>query len=151
MPGRVLRGSGQQFAAVPLKRQGSEIRVLLLTSRGTGRWVLPKGWAERGLTGPEVAAKEAFEEAGLVGEVQPNSLGTYSYDKSMTQDQSVPCRVEVFTLWVDQQLDEWPERAQRIRQWFSLSEAGGKVHEADLRVILEKLAKQYEESGAQSE
>ena len=143
MPGRVLRESGQQFAAVPLRRQGDEVRVLLLTSRGTGRWVLPKGWAEEGLTGPEVAAKEAFEEAGLVGEVQPDPVGAYSYAKALPRERVVPCRVEVFALWVSQQLGDWPEREQRVRQWFSLSEAAGKVHEDDLRLLLDRLAAQY--------
>lgn len=145
MAGRVLRESGQQFAAVPLIRQGDEVRVLLLTSRGTGRWVLPKGWAERGLTGREVAAKEAFEEAGLVGEVGPEALGSYSYLKEMVKAPAVPCRVEVFALWVDQQLVDWPEREQRVRQWFSLPEAARKVHEDELRLLLERLAEQYGE------
>ncbi|MCR0985718.1 NUDIX hydrolase [Roseomonas populi] len=128
---------------MPLRRQEGEVRVLLLTSRGTGRWVLPKGWAEEGLTGAEVAAKEAFEEAGLVGEVQPDPLGVYSYVKAMPQEQVMPCRVEVFALWVGQQLGDWPEREQRVRRWFSLSEAAGKVHEDDLRLLLERLAAQY--------
>jgi 8-oxo-dGTP pyrophosphatase MutT (NUDIX family) len=143
MAGRVLRESGQQFAAVPLMQQGDQVRVMLLTSRGTKRWVLPKGWAEQDLTGPEVAAKEAFEEGGLVGKVQLDSLGTYSYLKEMPQAQAVPCQVEVFAMWVDQQLDEWPERAQRVRQWFSLSEAAEKVQESGLRLLLERLAEQY--------
>jgi 8-oxo-dGTP pyrophosphatase MutT (NUDIX family) len=143
MAGRVLRESGQQFAAVPLMQQGDQVHVMLLTSRGTKRWVLPKGWAEQDLTGPEVAAKEAFEEGGLVGKVQLDSLGTYSYLKEMPQAQAVPCQVEVFAMWVDQQLDEWPERAQRVRQWFSLSEAAEKVQESGLRLLLERLAEQY--------
>jgi len=142
MAGRVLRKSGQQFAAVPLAQPGDQVWIMLLTSRGTGRWVLPKGWAEQDLTGPEVAAKEAFEEAGLMGEVQPDSLGTYRYLKEMPQAQAVPCQVEVFAMWVDQQLDDWPERAQRVRQWFPLSEAATKVQEDDLRLLLEGLAKQ---------
>jgi 8-oxo-dGTP pyrophosphatase MutT (NUDIX family) len=143
MAGRVLRESGQQFAAAPLTQQGDQIRVMLLTSRGTGRWVLPKGWAEQDLTGPEVAAKEAFEEAGLVGEVQPESLGTYSYLKERPQAPPQPCRVEVFTMWVDRQLDDWPERAQRVRRWFSLTEASEKVQEDDLRLLLQNLASQH--------
>jgi 8-oxo-dGTP pyrophosphatase MutT (NUDIX family) len=151
MPGRVLREGGKQFAAVPLMQEGTQVRVMLLTSRGTGRWVLPKGWAEQGLTGPEVAAKEAFEEAGLIGVVQPESLGAYLYEKSMPQDRTVPCRVEVFVLWVSQQLDDWPERAQRVRQWFSLSEAAGKVNESDLCLLFKRLAKQYGEADVRSD
>lgn len=143
MAGRVLRESGQQFAALPLIRQGKQIRVLLLTSRGTGRWVLPKGWAEQDLTGVEVAAKEAFEEAGLVGELQPQSIGTYGYLKEMPQTGAVSCRVEVFAMWVDQQLDDWPERTERVRQWFSLLEAAGKVQEDELRLLLEDLGKKH--------
>jgi ADP-ribose pyrophosphatase YjhB (NUDIX family) len=104
MPGRVIRESGQQFAALPLMRQGKQVWVVSLTSRGTGRWVLPKGWAEQDLTEAEVAAKEALQEAGFVGELQPHAVGTYSYLKKMPQTQAVPGRVEVFAMWVDQQL-----------------------------------------------
>jgi hypothetical protein len=82
-----------------------------------------------------------------VGEVQPDSLGTYSYLKEMPQAQAVRCRVEVFAMWVDEQLDDWPERAQRTRRWFPLSEAAEKVQEDDLRLLLERLAKQHGSRG----
>ena len=59
---------GRQFAALPFSPREGETMVMLVTSRETHRWILPKGWAEKRLTGPELAAKEAFEEAGLVGE-----------------------------------------------------------------------------------
>lgn len=98
MARRALRGSGQQFAALPLMRQGKEDQVILRTSRGTKRWVLPKGWAEQDLTGAEVAAKEALGEAGLMGELQPHAIGTYSCLKEMPQIQAVPCQVEVFIM-----------------------------------------------------
>ncbi|MFC0389497.1 NUDIX hydrolase [Muricoccus vinaceus] len=140
MPGKVLRGGGLQFAAVPLRQDGYRLRVMLLTSRDTGRWVLPKGWAEQGLTGPEVAAKEAFEEAGLRGEVQAGPFGTYRYRKCMSRGRVIPCRVEVFAMWVDQVLEDWPERSQRAREWFSPREAARKVQEDGLRLLLEGLA-----------
>jgi len=69
-------GPGRQFAALPVTERDGETLVLLVTSRDTGRWVLPKGWAERGLTGSELAAKEAFEEAGVVGEVGTTPIST---------------------------------------------------------------------------
>jgi 8-oxo-dGTP pyrophosphatase MutT (NUDIX family) len=124
-------------------RQGDQVQVLLLTSRGTGRWVLPKGWAEEDLTGPEVAAKEAFEEAGLLGDVRPCSLGSYHYLKEMSEDPPVHCRVEVFAMWVHQSLEDWPERPQRTRQWFSLLEAAPRVQEDGLRILLQRLAEQH--------
>lgn len=69
MPGKPNREAGKQFAVLPLKYEDGLTLVLLVTSRETRRWVLPKGWAEKQLSGPELAAKEAFEEAGVTGHV----------------------------------------------------------------------------------
>ncbi len=121
-------------------RQEGQVCVMLVTSRGTGRWVLPKGWAEEKLSGPEVAAKEAFEEAGILGTVKPVVLGTYSYLKQMPKDRTVTCKVDVIAMSTDRLLEDWPEREQRIRQWFSLSEAAEKVQEGDLSLLLRRLA-----------
>ena len=77
MPSKLKRGEvlARQFAALPVKEEGGETLVMLVTSRGSGRWVLPKGWAEKRLTGAQLAAKEAFEEAGIVGDTQTTSVG----------------------------------------------------------------------------
>jgi 8-oxo-dGTP pyrophosphatase MutT (NUDIX family) len=110
--------------------------VMLVTSRETGRWVLPKGWAEKGLTGPELAAKEAFEEAGLIGEMAAKRVGSYRYLKQLPKGRSVTCEVDVFPMRVDQLLDDWPERGQRKREWFTFGQAAMVVDEGDLVTLL---------------
>ena len=121
-------GLGRQYAALPLLRGAAGVEVVMVTSRGTGRWVLPKGWAEPGLAGGELAAKEAFEEAGLLGEVRPASLGSYRYSKALRHGAELPCRVEVFALDVAEMLAEWPERRERTRR--SFRPAGAQAPEA---------------------
>ena len=114
--------------------------VMLVTSRGTGRWVLPKGWPKKRHSGPDIAALEAFEEAGLLGEVAPRSIGFYRYPKRLSKKHVVACDVDVYALCVARLLDDWPERAQRQRRWFTLAEAAGVVKEADLTALLLRLA-----------
>ena len=132
--------AGQQFAALPLDVRERETRVMLVTSRETKRWVLPKGWAEAGLAPHELAAKEAFEEAGLVGQVEREPVGTYRYEKRLRGGRTVPCEVGVYPLWVERQLDDWPERGQRKTQWFTLAQAALAVDEGDLVMLLLSLA-----------
>lgn len=132
--------SGQQYAALPLRGHGGDTRVLLVTSRDTGRWVLPKGWAEAGLTGPELAAKEAFEEAGIRGAVATEPTGAYAYAKRLRRERIMPCTVAVFAMRVDRELLDWPERHQRRRQWFSLPRAAALVSEPELTALLLRLA-----------
>jgi len=114
--------------------------VLLVTGRDTRRWVLPKGWAEKGLTGPQLAAKEAFEEAGIVGEVAARSVGSYSYMKLLPKGRSADCKVDVFPMCVDRLLDDWPERNERERQWFTLPQAAMAVDDGELVILLLQLA-----------
>jgi 8-oxo-dGTP pyrophosphatase MutT (NUDIX family) len=114
--------------------------VLLITSRDTGRWVLPKGWAERDLSGPELAVKEAYEEAGVIGEVSSQRVGSYFYTKRLPGSGEADCRVDVFTMKVERLLDHWPEQQQRTRQWFTLTEAAMAVDESSLVVLLLHLA-----------
>lgn len=113
---------------------------MLVTSRGTGRWVLPKGWEEPGSTPHEQAAREAFEEAGLIGEVWPEPVGYYSYEKHLKGGRTVRCTVGVFPFWVERQLENWPERGQRETRWFTLGQAALAVTEGDLVTLLLRLA-----------
>jgi 8-oxo-dGTP pyrophosphatase MutT (NUDIX family) len=110
------KGPGQQYAALPCIEIEGETRVMLVTSRETGRWVLPKGWAEKGLSRPELAAKEAFEEAGILGEVSIESAGSYTYPKRSSKSRIIECKVDVFPMRVGRLLDDWPERKQRKRR-----------------------------------
>ncbi len=134
---------GRQFAALPLKEEGGETLVMLVTSRETGRWVLPKGWAEKGLSGPELAAKEAYEEAGVVGDPIDRSVGSYRYRKQLPDGAAVECVVKVFPIRVTGLLDTWPEADQRRREWFTLAQAALQVREGDLVTMLLSLAAQH--------
>lgn len=129
----------QQFAALPLAVQDGETKVMLVTSRETRRWVLPKGWAERKLAPHELAAKEAYEEAGLVGAISSEPIGRYSYDKRLPGGRSVPCDVAVFPMQVERQLQTWPEQDQRETGWFTLAQAAMAVDEGDLVTLLLRL------------
>jgi 8-oxo-dGTP pyrophosphatase MutT (NUDIX family) len=133
-------GDSRQFAALPLMRQDGETLVMLVTSRETRRWILPKGWAEPGLAPHQLAAKEAFEEAGLVGEVDPTPVGTYRYAKRLRSGREVTLEVGVFALWVERQLEDWPERKQRETKWFTLSQAALAAEEGELVTLLLRLA-----------
>jgi len=125
---------------MPLTEQDGETMVMLVTSRETCRWVLPKGWAEKNLSGPELAAKEAFEEAGLVGHVAAQSIGSYAYMKRLSKGRELQCKVEVFAMHVELVLRDWPERHQRERRWFTLAQATMAVDEGDLITLLLQLA-----------
>jgi 8-oxo-dGTP pyrophosphatase MutT (NUDIX family) len=137
---REERRQGRQCAALPFARKEGELRVLLVTSRETHRWVLPKGWTEKRLSAHALAAKEAFEEAGVVGEVERRPIGRYRYLKRGPRDRVTPCSVRVFPLRVERLLDDWPERRQRERRWFSPAEAAMAVEEGGLVTLLLGLA-----------
>src|SRR3954453_5215616 len=107
----------KQYAALPLQCDADEACVVLVTSRETGRWVIPKGWPEKGLSAAAVAAKEAFEEAGLIGSVSDRSIGTYVYDKRLANGRIARCEVEVFPFVIEAQADAWPEQAEREVRW----------------------------------
>jgi 8-oxo-dGTP pyrophosphatase MutT (NUDIX family) len=130
----------RQYAALPYRLEGDETEVMLVTSRETHRWILPKGWPEKKLTGPQVAAKEAMEEAGLIGEPADRPVGSYSYHKRLNNGRDVPCGVDVFPLRVERLLDDWPERQQRERRWFTLPQAAMAVEEGELVTLLLRLA-----------
>jgi 8-oxo-dGTP pyrophosphatase MutT (NUDIX family) len=130
---------GRQVAALPLAIQDGQTMVMLVTTRGTGRWMLPKGWAEVGVAPHDVAAKEALEEAGLLGEVEPKLVGDFTYEKRLNSGQAVLCKVSVYPFWVTQQLESWREQHQRQARWFTLAEAA-LIAEGGLVVLLRRLA-----------
>lgn len=130
-----------QIAALPLRRDGSgTFWVLMVTSRETGRWVLPKGWRIDGRKPWEVAEIEALQEAGAVGRIGRTALGHYDYDKRLADGSIVRCRVEVFPMLVDSLRRNWKERHERRRRWFKLRKAARRVDEPDLAALLQSLA-----------
>jgi 8-oxo-dGTP pyrophosphatase MutT (NUDIX family) len=130
-----------QFAALPFRNgEDGRPRVMLLTSRETRRWVIPKGWPMPGHKPREVAAREAFEEAGLLGMiVGKHPIGSYHYSKQLSPHHSVLCEVKVFLFQVERQLDDWPEKAERETRWFAPSEAYNLVDEGGLAEILRSM------------
>ncbi len=125
-----------QVAALPWRRAEGDIEVMLITSRDTGRWVLPKGWPEAREPLCEAAAREAAEEAGLCGAISPIEAGRYLYAKALSSGKEVPCEVLVFPLQVRDVADRWKEQRQRERRWMRPGEAAGMVNEPDLGRII---------------
>lgn len=121
-----------QFAALPYRVQDGELSVLLITSRETHRWVIPKGWPEKDMLPHEVAAHEAYEEAGLKGRIASLPFATFEYLKRLENKKRKRCTVLVFPLEVQVELDTWPEMHERKRQWMSPAEAASRVAEAGL-------------------
>ncbi|WP_292050656.1 MULTISPECIES: NUDIX hydrolase [unclassified Brevundimonas] len=129
-----------QIAALPWRRRGDAIEVLLITSRETKRWVIAKGNPMVDLADPQAAAQEAYEEAGVQGDISRKAIGAYPYDKRMKDGRLQPCLVDVYPLEVLIQLGSWPEAEQRKRQWMSVDEAASKVHEPELASLIRGLA-----------
>ncbi len=127
----------QQYAALPIRFDArGEMEVLLLTSRGTHRWVIPKGWPMPKITPAAAAAREAYEEAGLEGIIQPATpIGLYHYAKALAH-RALNIEVSVFVLRVSRQLDHWPEQAERETAWFTPEQAAELVAEPELAAIL---------------
>ena len=120
-------------------KRGKE--VLLVTSRGTGRWIIPKGWPIKGMNSPQAAAQEAWEEAGVKdGQAQPKSIGSYSYDKTLGSGLPMPVETLVYSVEVDNLANDFPEAHQRTRKWATPQEAASLVAEPELKSILNDLA-----------
>ena len=130
----------QQSAALPWRYSGDRREILLISSRDTGRWVIPKGWLIRGLTPAETAAREAYEEAGIGGQMSKKPIGHFEYGKRLANGNVKPITVEVFALEQIIQHLEWPEQGQRMLKWFSVPEAAESVAEPGLKAIIRKLA-----------
>ena len=112
-------------------RDGKEgVEVLLITSRDTGRWIIPKGWPMPGLAPEAAAAQEAWEEAGAEGVMNPLCVGRFGYQKCFSDTASVPCAVAVYGMRVEGLAKSFPEMTERRRKWFPVDEAATLV--ADL-------------------
>lgn len=119
-----------QSAAIPMLNG----RICMVTSRSGRRWVFPKGQIDPGHTPGEAALLEAWEEAGLVGTLEPEPVGNYIYEKF-----GCPHHVLVFRLRVIEVHDAWPERGFREREWVTVSEAIDRVEEPGLRELLRRV------------
>jgi len=130
-----------QYGALPIIVDDGRVRVLLITSRETRRWIIPKGWPHKKLSPSAVAALEAFEEAGLEGRVAEQPMAVFSYIKRLKSGKCVTCQVETYLFQVERELDEWPEKDQRERRWMSPDEAALLVSDDGLVAVLRDLGR----------
>ena len=125
-----------QFGALCFRVIRGKVKILLVTSRRTGRWIVPKGWPMDRMTPAESAAREAWEEAGAVGRVQDRCLGLFSYNKLDDFGFEIPCVAMVYPMRVRSLATDYPEKDQRRRKWFSPKKAAARVSEPELARIL---------------
>jgi 8-oxo-dGTP pyrophosphatase MutT (NUDIX family) len=144
MQGEALfREHGRQAAALCWRMtRGSTLEVLLITSLSRKRWILPKGWLEPDTAPQDNAAREAFEEAGVIGKASSQPAGSYHYLKDRKGGGGVPCVVDVFPIEVTGQMEKWPEKDLRQYAWLPVEQAAAVVSEPGLRQILKDFAKQ---------
>lgn len=131
----------KQVGALPVRQTKSgDLEVLLVTSRDTGRWIIPKGWPSNRLKDSEAAAREARQEAGVTGKITSQPIGVYRYRK-LEPSSARTVDVEVFLLKVKKEKKRWSEQKERQRAWFDLTTAARRVREPRLRLLILELAK----------
>jgi 8-oxo-dGTP pyrophosphatase MutT (NUDIX family) len=124
-----------QFAALCYRIKNEKVQFCLVTSRRSGRWIVPKGWPMNGQTPMDAAATEAFEEAGVRGKIEPRPIGVFSYYKVHSKNE-LPCIAVVYPLKVKKVLRTWPEHKERNRKWLSRKKAAALVDNAELSQII---------------
>src|SRR5258707_4433040 len=127
-----------QYGALPYRRDDDgSVEVLLVTSRETKRWMIPKGWPIKGLKPSKAAAREAYEEAGVRGRIAGRAFGHYVYEKLLEDSvMAVPCQVEVFPLAVQRLSENWPESKQRAARWLTAADAAALVENDRLHDLI---------------
>ncbi|MGC1503043.1 MAG: NUDIX hydrolase [Sulfitobacter sp.] len=129
-----------QVAALCYKETKLGRQVLLITSRDTGRWIVPKGWPMKGKDDHEAALIEAWEEAGVSkADIEEEPMGFFEYAKGLSSGNIVPIEAHVYMTRVRDLQNSYPEVHQRTRKWFSPCEAAELVDEPDLKTILRAL------------
>lgn len=129
--------SRRQYGALCFRHaDNGDVEVLVLTSRDTGRWVVPKGWPIKRKKPYESAAIEAWEEAGIKGTIGKSKIGHYSYLKLMDDGNVVPCTVDLFQLEAKELHDDFKEKGERSLAWVSPVEAAQRVREIELKALL---------------
>ncbi len=136
----ILRPNRVQVAALCTRGAGSREEVLLITSRDTGRWIIPKGWPIDGLDGAETALQEAWEEAGVrAAGVRKDPVGQFSYNKTLKDGSAQPVRTSVYHVEVTELAEDYPEVDQRTRCWVSPQVAAERVQEPELQDLLRQM------------
>lgn len=129
-----------QFGALCYRVRKDKPQILLVSSRGTGRWIIPKGWPMPNETPADAALTEAWEEAGVRGRSHGACLGFYSYEKGMEDGNKLSCIVAVFAVSVSKLADDYPEAKQRKRKWVSTKKAAKMVKEPELARIISRFS-----------
>ena len=135
-PARTETSETRQVAALPWRQGESGVEVMMITSRETRRWVIPKGGRMVGKTDPQAAAQEAYEEAGVQGETLDAVVGHFRYGKRLKSGRVQATIASVYPLEVFIQLGAWPEDAQRERRWMSTEDAAAAVDEVELAELI---------------
>lgn len=129
-----------QVAALCYRQSENGREVLLITSRDTGRWILPKGWPIDGLDGPQAALREAWEEAGVrTAEIEPQAVGHYDYTKALASGGEAVVETQVYLTRVIDLEQDYPEAGERARKWVTPEDAANMVDEPELQEILRGL------------
>ncbi|QCJ00761.1 NUDIX hydrolase [Agrobacterium larrymoorei] len=139
MPDKLFAGKfRQQLGALCYRKDpdGAGLQILLVTSRGTGRWVIPKGWPMKKKKPHEAAQTEAWEEAGVRGRAKKKPVGSYTYLKWMADGDVAPCVVDVYQVEVTEISEDFKERGQRQLIWVTPEEASRRVREVELKSLL---------------
>ena len=126
----------KQVAALPLQLFGDRLKVLLITSRDTGRWIMPKGWPIDGEKDWRAAEIEALEEAGVEGTISRRPIGDFEYAKVLGDGTSIQVKATVYPLYVDKVNRRWKERRERKRHWFSPKGAAKALKQPELEGLL---------------
>jgi 8-oxo-dGTP pyrophosphatase MutT (NUDIX family) len=138
--GKKAGAVARQVAALPW-RFTERLEVMLVSSRETRRWIIPKGWPMAGRSAAAAAAIEALEEAGLLGAIDDAPFGRFTYAKKFARGKrSALCEVDVFPLRVARQRSDWPEKDQRETRWFTAEDAAACVSDPELGDLIARFA-----------
>jgi 8-oxo-dGTP pyrophosphatase MutT (NUDIX family) len=129
-----------QYGALPWRQTEDGLEVMLVSSRDTRRWIIPKGWPMAGRSGMAAAAIEAMEEAGLLGVMSEEPIGHFHYAKRLSRRVDL-CKVEVFSLRVVRQRHHWPEKHERVTQWYPVAKAVERVSDPELGDLIAAFAR----------
>jgi 8-oxo-dGTP pyrophosphatase MutT (NUDIX family) len=129
--GRKVSKVFKQSGVIPYRVRNGRVEILLITTRDRQRWVIPKGGIVSGMTPPASAAKEAWEEAGVIGQVDGTQLGTYKYRK-----RGKIYRVKMYLLPVEIVSSYYPEASIRYRRWLDAKQAMKLIKQTSLKRIL---------------
>jgi 8-oxo-dGTP pyrophosphatase MutT (NUDIX family) len=125
-----------QFGALCYRVENGKLQILIVTSRRSRKWIVPKGWPMSGKSPAQAAGVEAWEEAGVIGKANENCIGHYSYTKDAGRYGMLPCVVSIFSIKVKRTAQKYPEKSQRKRRWVSQKKAASLVFEPELAQLI---------------